>query len=84
MNLPIPTNAHTKAVEWNNMKNIIIATVFALLIIQMLFSKENESLERSRAQYWKAEYERLWAFSSMVEIPVRNLIPGTIRFEERK
>ena len=63
------------------MKDIIYFTIIALLLIKAMFAAEHESLERSRAQYWKAEYERLWAFASMVEIPVRNLIPGTNRIE---
>ena len=63
------------------MKNIIIATIIALCLIRTMFAIENANLERCRAQYWKSEYDRLWAFASMVEIPVRNLIPGTIKVE---
>lgn len=64
------------------MKNIIIGTIITILILKSMFAGMNESLERSRAQYWKAEYDRLWAFCKMTEIPVRNLVDGTILVEK--
>ena len=65
------------------MKNIAIAVLMAICLITTMFAMEKASLERHRAKYWKAEYDRLWHFAKMVEIPVRNLIPGTIRLEPR-
>ena len=64
------------------MKRIIIATIFTLLLLKSLFAGMNERLEAARAQYWRAEYERLWAFCKMTEIPVRNLVDGTILVEK--
>ena len=64
------------------MKRIIIAMLFVLLLLKSMFAGMNERLERDRALYWESEYKRLWAFCKMTEIPVRNLVDGTILVEK--